>query len=102
MAVAPRHRQLDVAGCSLHLAEGGDPDAPPILFLHGWPQSWLAWQELMALAGGELRTLAIDLPGIGGSAGAARDGTKRALAEVVRAVVTELRLGDLTVVGHDV
>jgi pimeloyl-ACP methyl ester carboxylesterase len=103
MAVAPRHRQLDLAGCSLHVVEGGDPAAPPILFLHGWPQSWLAWRELMARAGGDLRTLAIDLPGIGGSQGATvGGGSKRALAEVVRALVTELELADLTVVGHDV
>lgn len=62
-----RHDQLCVDGISLHVVEAGNPSARPIVFLHGWPQSWIEWQEVMTLAAGEFRAIAIDLPGIGES-----------------------------------
>jgi pimeloyl-ACP methyl ester carboxylesterase len=81
--------------------EAGDPGGRPYLFLHGWPQSWRTWEEVMALAAPEARAIAIDLPGVGESAGSGT-GSKRQLAALVRDLVTELGLTDLTLVGHDV
>ena len=62
-----RHRQLDLAGSSIHVIEVGDPLAAPVLFLHGWPEDWSAWTSVMTLAAGQVRAVAIDLPSIGGS-----------------------------------
>ena len=55
----------------------------------------------MALAAREVRAVAIDLPGIGGSPGDATDGSKRQLAEVVRRLIAALELDHPTIVGHD-
>jgi pimeloyl-ACP methyl ester carboxylesterase len=71
-------------------------------FLHGWPESWRSWSSIMQLAGPQVRTVAIDLPGIGGSAGEATDGSKRQLAGVVHALIEKMRLNDVTLVGQDV
>jgi pimeloyl-ACP methyl ester carboxylesterase len=97
-----RTTRVPVGASSLHLVEAGDPDAPPFLFLHGWPESSRAWQPLMTVAAGRIRAIAVDLPGIGESAGVKTDGTTAQIAEVVHQVIEALELRDLTLVGHDV
>lgn len=77
------------------------PGGDPVLFLHGWPQSWRAWQPVLRLASEGPHAIAIDLPGIGESTGEATDGTKRAIAVTEHALVEEMGLRNLTVVGHD-
>jgi pimeloyl-ACP methyl ester carboxylesterase len=96
-----RHRQVQVGEVSLHVGEAGDPAAPATLLLHGWPQSAACWEPLMTLAAPQAHTVAIDLPGIGGSTGTAADGSKRHLAQVVHELIAVLRLHDVTLVGHD-
>jgi pimeloyl-ACP methyl ester carboxylesterase len=65
-AVAARERFIDVDGIRLRFIEAGD--GPPLLLLHGLGQSSTAWRRsLDALAAG-YRTIALDLPGFGGSA----------------------------------
>jgi len=77
-----RHHHVTVGEHRVHVAETGDPDGPPFLFLHGWPQSWRAWDSVLALAGEQGRALAIDLPGVGESTGPS-DGTTGDLARIV-------------------
>jgi pimeloyl-ACP methyl ester carboxylesterase len=97
-----RHSDIQLGGFAVHVAELGDPAAQPILFLHGWPQSWAQWQQVMELAGEEFRAVAIDLPGVGQSAGTATDGSKQALAGVVHGLIERLTLDRPVIVGHDV
>ena len=96
-----RHSHLDVDRSSIHVVEAGDANVDPVLFLHGWPQSWRAWAPVMRLAAGHVHAIAIDLPGIGESTGEAGDGSKHAVADIVHALVQSMGLRDLTVVGHD-
>jgi len=37
-----RHHHVTVGEHRVHVAETGDPDGAPVLFLHGWPESWRA------------------------------------------------------------
>ena len=57
-----KHRQVTVGDASLHVIEAGDPAAPPVLFLHGWPQSALSWAPVLELAAETHYALAVDLP----------------------------------------
>lgn len=97
-----RHRHVAVDDALLHVVEAGDPDGRPFVFLHGWPESWRSWQQVMALAGRQARAVAIDLPGVGESSGAATDGSKRQLAAVVHGLIATMGLREATLVGQDV
>ena len=37
------HAFVDAAGLRVHVAQAGDPAAPPVVLLHGWPQHWWCW-----------------------------------------------------------
>ena len=56
----------------------------------------------MELASRNVRAVAIDLPGVGGSSGEPTDGSKRQIALVVHDVVHDMGLQDVTLVGQDV
>ncbi|MGA5816777.1 alpha/beta fold hydrolase [Kitasatospora sp. NPDC094028] len=101
MSIDLRHSHVPLDGRTLHVVESGDPEGRPYLLLHGWPESWRTWLGVMAAAPDDARTIAVDLPGIGGSVGAVDGGSKRGLAAVVRALVRELGLADATLIGHD-
>jgi pimeloyl-ACP methyl ester carboxylesterase len=101
-----RHEQLTVAGTPIHAVTAGPADAPALVLVHGWPESWATWRELIPLAAADHRVVAIDLPGIGGSRG--RDpgkgapATKAALAGLVHGLIGPLGLADVTLIGHDI
>jgi haloacetate dehalogenase len=79
---------------------------PPVLLLHGYPETSLAWRRVAPDLANEFTVIAADLPGYGDStlAGDAADtGTisKRAMARVLADVMTELGASRFAVVGHD-
>ena len=73
-----------------------------MLLLHGWPQSASAWVPVMAAGSADARLIAVDLPGIGGSAEVTTDGTKSAVADVIHQLVEAMGLKRGTLVGQDV
>lgn len=100
---AIRHRHETIDGVTLHVAESGDPGATiHLLCLHGWPESWAAFEPVMTLLQGEAHVIAIDLPGIGDSVTPPASGAKRAIADCVSALIVRVNLAGVTVVGHDV
>jgi len=92
----------DAEGLSIYSVEAGEPGRPAIVLLHGWPQSSVAYEQLMSRLSGTAHVVALDLPGIGGSPAAPPAGDKRTLAHYVRATIRALGLRDVTLVGHDI
>jgi hypothetical protein len=41
------HRQVQPGNLSLHVVEGRSSGNPIVLFLHGWPQDWTAFQSVL-------------------------------------------------------
>ena len=39
------HRFVDAGRLRMHVAEAGEGD--PVLLLHGWPQHWYLWREVI-------------------------------------------------------
>jgi pimeloyl-ACP methyl ester carboxylesterase len=62
------HRDVEVNGVRLHIAEAGPAGGPVVLLLHGFPELWYTWRHQMpALAAAGYRAVAPDLRGYGGS-----------------------------------
>ena len=94
------HRWVRARGVDFHLAEAGEGEGV-VLCLHGWPQHWYEWRHLMPALADRHRVLALDLRGFGWS-GAPRDGyEKEDMATDVLAVLDELGLERVKLVGHD-
>jgi pimeloyl-ACP methyl ester carboxylesterase len=63
-----RHACHDLpTGVRMHVAEAGDPGAPPILAVHGWPQHWWAWRGVIPALAAAHRVICPDLRGFGWS-----------------------------------
>ena len=97
------HRDVDLAtGVRAHVALAGPPDAPRVLALHGWPQHWYCWRDVLRMLDGSVRVACPDLRGLGWS-GWPRDGDfgKDGLAADAIAVLDALGWERALLVGHD-
>ena len=95
------HQYVSVGGCRLHVATAGDVGATPVILLHGFPQHWYLWRELIAPLARTRRVVALDLRGFGWS-DAPRGGysTTARVADII-AVLDTLGIDRADVVGHD-
>lgn len=94
------HRFDEVEGVSMHSVTGGE--GPGMVLLHGWPQSWYAWRDVLPALARHHTVYAVDLPGLGDSTGTPAGFDKRTLATYVHALVRDhLRLDRIALVAHD-
>ena len=95
------HTDVRVRNCRWHVATAGDPQAPPIVLVHGWPQHWWAWRKVIGDLAKTHRVYAPDLRGFGWSD--APDGRydKANLAADLELLLDELEIDSCTVAGHD-
>jgi pimeloyl-ACP methyl ester carboxylesterase len=96
------HKYADLPDFRVHYAEGGDASGDPVLLLHGWPQHWAEWTEVMpALAEAGYRLIAPDLRGFGwsGTPGHGYDSETHAADQI--ALLDELGIERAHVLGHD-
>ena len=56
-------RYVDTGDLRLHAVTGGG--GPPLLLVHGWPQTWYAWRMLMPALARDYSVVAVDQRGIG-------------------------------------
>lgn len=56
-----------LTGPRLHYAEQGAADGEPIVFLHGWPDSWFSFSRVIALLPQWLHAFVLDQRGFGDS-----------------------------------
>jgi pimeloyl-ACP methyl ester carboxylesterase len=56
-------RYIDIGGLRLHAVIGGK--GPPLLLVHGWPQTWYQWRLVMPALARDFKVIAIDQRGIG-------------------------------------
>ncbi|KXS12011.1 alpha/beta-hydrolase [Gonapodya prolifera JEL478] len=64
---AGKHRYATIDGVKLHFVEGGSKTAPLIIFLHGFPQNWTIWRNVLPPLARKYRVVALDMRGYGGS-----------------------------------
>ncbi len=97
---APEPRTVEAGGRRIRYLEVGAGEGPPVVFVHGFGgdlSSWTLNQEALAAAH---RTLALDLPGHGGSDKALATGSLEELAAAVAAFLEALAIPRAHLVGH--
>jgi pimeloyl-ACP methyl ester carboxylesterase len=58
-------RKVEADGVKVFYREAGEPSAPVVLLLHGFPTSSFMFRELIPRLAGQFRVIAPDLPGFG-------------------------------------
>ncbi|HEX6152674.1 MAG TPA: alpha/beta hydrolase [Solirubrobacterales bacterium] len=94
------HHWVNARGLDFHYAEAGEGD-DVVLCLHGWPQHWYEWRHLMPALADRHRVLALDLRGYGWSDAPPDGYEKENMADDVLAVLDELGIERVKLVGHD-
>ncbi len=93
-----------VAGARLHAEVGGS--GPPLLLLHGYPQTHVAWHRIAPALAQHFTVVAPDLRGYGDSTGPAGDAqhlhySKRTMAADNLALMRSLGFERFAVLAHD-
>ena len=95
-----RHRAELDNGLRLHYLSLGSGD--PLVLLHGFPETSYAWRKVIPALAERFHVIAPDLRGCGASDRPDQGYDKRTVAEDVHQLVTQLGLGPINLVGHDV
>jgi pimeloyl-ACP methyl ester carboxylesterase len=94
-----RHEYRQIDGLRIHYAEAGDGD--PLILLHGWPQHWWAWRELITPLSERYRVICPDVRGMGWSEGSGGGYTWERLARDVIELMDQLGIQRARLIGHD-
>lgn len=97
-------RRVSTSGADIHLVEGGN--GPPLLLLHGYPQTHAMWHAVAPQLARRFRVICPDLRGYGASSkpegGNDHAGySKRAMAQDMVDLLDELGVESCDVAGHD-
>src|SRR3954447_21565989 len=98
---AVTHHLTRVNGTELHYVAAGGAGSP-VLLVHGFPETWWAFRHLIPLLAAHHRVYAVDLRGFGDSATATEEYSSAVAAEDLHALVSDLSVGPMHVVGQDI
>lgn len=93
------HGVVPVDGGALHYVRGGS--GPPLVLLHGWPQTWWGWSKVMPELARNHTVIAFDLPGAGYSSIPADGYDKATTAARIREGVQRLGFDKVSILSHD-
>src|SRR5499427_3075619 len=97
-------RRIETSGAEINLATGGN--GPPLLLLHGYPQTHLMWRKIAPRLAADFTVVAPDLRGYGDSSKPPAgpdciNYSKRALAQDQVETMAKLGFERFIVAGHD-
>jgi pimeloyl-ACP methyl ester carboxylesterase len=94
-----RSQLIDAGGLRQHAVIGGD--GPPLLLVHGWPETWYAWRLVMPALARDFEVIAVDQRGIGLTEKPEEGYDTGTLARDLVALMDALGQERFAVVGHD-
>jgi pimeloyl-ACP methyl ester carboxylesterase len=92
-------RYVDTGALRQHVVIGGD--GPPLLLVHGWPQTWYAWRLVMPALAQDFQVIAVDQRGTGLSDKPQDGYDTGTLASDLVALMDALGHQRFALVGHD-
>ena len=95
-----QHRYATVDGLRLHYVIAGSGE--PVLLIHGFPQTWYEWREIIVELAKKYTVIAPDYRGAGESERPQGGYDKHTVMEDLRGLVHQLGFKKLRVVGHDI
>jgi len=94
------HRYAEIGEVMLHYVIAGS--GPPVVLIHGWPQTWYEWRHTIAALAPRYTVIAPDMRGIGDSSRPLTGYDKRTIAnDIWRLVSEKLGYRRFRLVGHD-
>jgi pimeloyl-ACP methyl ester carboxylesterase len=94
------HHMASVNGIQMHYVIGGH--GAPVVLLHGWPQTWYAWHNIMPALAKNYTVIAPDLRGLGDSSKAPVGYDGKTTAEDIYQLISQLGFNKIYLVGHDI
>ncbi|OBJ79107.1 epoxide hydrolase [Mycobacterium sp. 1165196.3] len=97
------HRYVELgSGVTIHVADAGPADGPAVMLVHGFPENWWEWHELIGpLAADGYRVVCPDLRGAGWSSAPRSRYLKAEMAEDLAGVLDDLGIAKVKLVAHD-
>lgn len=96
------HAHVPLSRATLHCVCAGREDGQALLLLHGWPQTWFMWRDVIPLlAEAGCRVIAADLTGLGDSTRPESGYDKMTVARDMAELMAALGHATYGVVAHD-
>lgn len=76
-------------------------DSPPLILLHGWPQTWREWSAVMPTLAAQHWVIAPDMRGLGDSSRPKQGYDARSVAGDIVELMDHLKIPSTHLVGHD-
>ena len=94
---------ITIDNTKLHYVTGGIDDGPVCLLLHGFPQSWITWRNVIPHLEEHYKIIAVDLRGYGDSdkPEGIENYTNKIMAQDIAEILHAQNVKNAYVVGHD-
>ncbi|MEO0917391.1 MAG: alpha/beta hydrolase, partial [Pseudomonadota bacterium] len=101
-AVFGTHWFVEAEGPVWHFVTAGDPEDDVVLMVHGWPDTWWSFSEVMALLADDYYVIAVDVLGYGQSdKGPEIDVSYAGAASSLVALLDVLGVDQFNLISHD-
>ncbi|HTW28633.1 MAG TPA: acetoin dehydrogenase dihydrolipoyllysine-residue acetyltransferase subunit [Acetobacteraceae bacterium] len=97
---APEPVRAETAVGTIQYMQAGPSDAPPLVLIHGFGGDYIGWMFVQPILAERFRTIALDLPGHGGSTKTLQGADAASLGQAVRALLDTLGIERAHLVGH--
>ncbi|MFC9694973.1 alpha/beta fold hydrolase [Kribbella sp. NPDC056951] len=93
------HRFVELSGVRLHVTEAGTGE--PVVLLHGFPQHWWEWRDVLPALAEHYRVICPDLRGFGQSSAPATGYDRESLLGDLTGLLDALELDRVHLLTHD-
>lgn len=94
-----KHQTVLLNGINLHYVTGGKGE--PLILLHGWPQTWYAYRQIMTELANHYTVIVPDLRGLGDSSKPSSGYDTYTVADDIYHLVRHLGYPTINLLGHD-